>query len=83
MPFIPVNTALEHSFPAWLQDSIKRFTDEYHKYQTGVSNTAFDCGILEFQSDINNAEVNDVISSDAAWYIREAYLGMKKEDLSQ
>lgn len=80
MPFIPVNAALERSFPAWLQDSIARFKDAYHAYKTNAHHTAFDCDILEFQSDINNAEVNGVISSDAAWYLREAYLGETKKD---
>ena len=40
----------------------------------------FDCLYCELQSDINVAEVENLISSDQAWDLREKYLGLRKED---
>lgn len=81
MPFIPINTALENSFPEWLQESIDRFKKAYRLYLADAPHIAFDCDIDEFMSDINNAEVNGAITSDAAWYLREAYLGLTREGI--
>lgn len=36
--------------------------------------------VVELNSEINVCEVDDIISSDQAWYLREKYLGMRKED---
>ena len=34
---------------------------------------------LADDTDINNAEVNQVISSEQAWYLREKYLRIERE----
>ena len=39
-----------------------------------------DCDWMELNSSINVAENNGSISSTQAWYLREKYLGMTKED---
>ena len=39
----------------------------------------WDCDYCNLQADINNAEVNQVISSEQAWYLRERYLRMELE----
>ena len=40
----------------------------------------WDCDWCELNSNINIFEVEGIISSEQAWYLREKYLGMKKED---
>ena len=39
----------------------------------------WDCDYCSLQSDINNAEVNRIISPEQAWYLREKYLRMERE----
>ena len=39
----------------------------------------WDCDYCNLQSDINSAEVNQIISPEQAWYLREKYLRMERE----
>ena len=63
----------EYGIPHWLTESI----DEYNK---GKDSSVWDCLYCQLQADINVAEQENLISSDQAWYLREKYLGLKKED---
>ena len=45
----------------------------------GEKDLRWDCDYCNLQTDINNAEVNQVISSEQAWYLRERYLRMELE----
>lgn len=63
----------EYGLPKWLEESIKTYT-------TNTNKMIDDCLYCELQSDINVAEVENLISSDQAWNLREKYLGLRKED---
>ncbi|MFR4368722.1 MAG: hypothetical protein ACLT4F_08060 [Clostridia bacterium] len=63
----------EYGLPKWLEESIKTYT-------TNTNKMIDDCLYCELQSDINVAEVENLISSDQAWDLREKYLGLRKED---
>ncbi len=71
---------LEYGLPTYLEDSKQKFIAGEEKYKQG-DYTLFDGDYCEFQSDINVAEVNGDISSEQAWYLREKYLGIMKEDI--
>jgi len=43
--------------------------------------TQLDLDYDEVNSCINTAEVGQRISSEQAWYLREKYLGIKREDI--
>lgn len=62
---------MEYGLPDWLSKSIKTYTD-------GINSSIVDCLYCELQSDINVAEVEQLITSSQAWYLREKYLGIKK-----
>lgn len=49
------------------------------KEQNGEKVSLMDCYYCELQSDINSAEVNDIISAEQAWFLREKYLGLSKQ----
>jgi len=63
----------EYGLPDWLNESIKAYTENINK-------NIWDCLYCELQSDINVAEVENLITSEQAWYLREKYLGLKKEN---
>lgn len=63
---------MEYGLPDWLYRSIKTYAD-------GINSSIADCLYCELQSDINVAEVEQLITSSQAWYLREKYLGIKKE----
>ena len=73
----PVDSSyLECNLPVFLADSLSMFKDALEKQQNGVAVTLMDCYYCELQSDINSAEVNNIISSEQAWFLREKYLGL-------
>ena len=49
------------------------------KVDNGEDYTLWDCDYCNLQSDINSAEVNQIISPEQAWYLREKYLRMERE----
>lgn len=71
---------LECGLPEMLEASKQKFIEGEKKYKAG-GYTLFDGDYCEFQSDINCAEVNGDISSEQAWYLREKYLGISREDV--
>lgn len=64
---------LECGLPEWLSESIRN-------YEAGKNSTIWDCLYCELQSDINVAEIGQQITSEQAWFLREKYLGLRKED---
>ncbi len=73
---------LECGLPAFLTESIRAMQEAWDKLDRGEEYNLWDCDYCCLQSDINNAEVNSIISSEQAWYLREKYLGLKREDNS-
>lgn len=71
---------VEASLPDYMKQSVENFKKGCEKDKTDPSYTEIDLDILEFSSDINNFEVNGIISSDVAWYLREKYLGMQRRN---
>ena len=68
---------MELGLPVILQESIKRMKDAWYKIDHNIPYLHWDVDYCELQSDINNAEVNKVISSEQAWYLRRKYLRME------
>ena len=66
---------LQKDIPSFLRLSINNYKRSV-KENMGQIDIYY--GIL--QSDINNAEVNGLISNNQAWYLREKYLGVLKND---
>ncbi len=72
------NGYLECGLPEFLQESIRVMTDAWRKLDGGVEYLHWDCDYCNLQTDINNAEVNQIISTEQAWYLREKYLRMER-----
>lgn len=69
---------LECILPAFLKESLSTYKDAMEKQQNGDVVTLMDCYYCELQSDINSAEINNIISAEQAWYLREKYLGLER-----
>lgn len=77
---LPVNKGyLECGLPEFLQDSIRSMIEAWNKLDNGIEYLRWDCDYCNLQTDINIAEVNLLISSEQAWYLREKYLRMERE----
>lgn len=72
---------LECGLPEFLQESIRAMVEAWRKLDSGEKYLRWDCDYCCLQSDINNAEVNMIISPEQAWYLREKYLRMEKPSL--
>ena len=70
---------LEFGLPGFLNESILRMKDAWYKVDRDIPYLHWDCDYCELQSDINNAEVNGMISSEQAWYLRHKYLRMEDD----
>ena len=68
---------LEAGLPEFLQESIKRMKDAWYKLDHKIPYMHWDGDYCELQSEINNAEVNNIISPEQAWYLRRKYLRME------
>jgi plasmid maintenance system antidote protein VapI len=71
-------TYLERDLPPFLIESIDAMKSAWRKLDCGEKYLRWDCDYCNLQTDINNAEVNQVISPDQAWYLREKYLRMER-----
>ena len=67
---------LEVGLPSMLQESIDKMKITNQLIKEGKQ--CLDWCMLN--SNINIFEVEGIISSEQAWYLREKYLGMKRED---
>ena len=73
------NSYLECGLPDFLQESICAMKNAWQKLDSGQEYLRWDCDYCNLQSDINSAEVNQLISPEQAWYLREKYLRMERE----
>lgn len=69
---------LECGLPKFLQESVCQMKAAWKKRDSGEKYLHWDCDYCNLQSDINNAEVNGLISTDQAWYLREKYLRIEQ-----
>lgn len=70
---------LECGLPPFLLESISAMQSAWEKLDRGEKYLRWDGDYCNLQTDINNAEVNQIISSEQAWYLREKYLRMERE----
>ncbi len=70
---------LECGLPPFLQESVQAMKEAWKKIDSGEKYLHWDCDYCNLQADINNAEVNQMISTEQAWYLREKYLRMERE----
>ncbi|MDC7291132.1 helix-turn-helix transcriptional regulator [Blautia schinkii] len=73
---------LECGLPGFLQESLNAMKAAWKKVDNGEKYLRIDCDYCNLQSDINSAEVNGIISSDQAWYLREKYLRIERGENS-
>ncbi len=71
---------LECGLPCFLQESIEQMKKAWKKLDAGEEYLQWDCDFCNLQSDINTTEVNGMISSEQAWYLREKYLRIEKHE---
>lgn len=64
-----------------MNESIQKMQAAWDKLDRGEKYSLWDCDFCTLQSDINNAEVNEVISSEQAWYLRNKYLRVERSEL--
>ena len=80
---VPAATShLECGLPPFLKESIGRMQAAWKRKERGEPDLHFDESYCELQSDINCAEINQEISPEQAWHLREKYLGLVKEDIA-
>ena len=71
---------LEKNLPEYLYKSIAEMNRHWAMLDAGEEDLRWDLYWGDLCSDINSAEVDQEISSEQAWYLREKYLRMRKED---
>ena len=78
---MPINEAhYECGLPKDLKNSINNMKKSQEIVDSGKNDIHWDLYWCELNADINYAEVENLISSEQAWYLRSKYLRMKKED---
>ena len=70
---------LERELPPYLQSSLKNMIDSWAIIDSGKKDYHWDIAWSDLNADINSAEVDQEISSEQAWYLREKYLRMKQD----
>ncbi len=71
---------LECGLPEYLQTSIANMKKSWSIRDGGMVDVHWDLYWCELNADINSAEVDDLISSEQAWYLREKYLRIQRSD---
>jgi len=78
---LPVDKSyLECGLPPFLEESIRAMVAAWEKVDNNEEYNLWDCDWCNLSADINSAEVNLIISSEQAWYLREKYLRMVHPD---
>lgn len=76
---LPVDKVyLECGLPNFLQESLTAMKSAWKKVDSGEEYIRLDCDYCNLQSDINSAEVNRLINTEQAWYLREKYLRIER-----
>ena len=70
---------LECGLPAYLQTSLDNMKKSWAIEDSGKKDFHWDLYWCELNADINSSEVDNLISSEQAWYLREKYLRMERE----
>lgn len=69
---------LECGLPEYLQISLENMKKSWAIEDSGQKDYHWDLYWCELNADINSAEIDNVISSEQAWYLRRKYLRMEK-----
>lgn len=69
---------LERNLPPYLQSSLENMVSSWKIIDSGGKDYHWDLNWSELNADINSTEVENEISSEQAWYLRETYLRMKR-----
>lgn len=69
---------LECGLPPYLQTSLENMIASWNKIDSGQKDYRWDLYWNELNADINSAEIEQEISPNQAWYLREKYLRMQK-----
>lgn len=72
----------ECSLPPYLEESLEAMKKSWEIEDRGETDLHWDIAWCNLNADINCAEVEEEISSERAWYLREKYLRIKKEDVT-
>ena len=79
---LPKNMSyLEKGLPPFLEKSICTLQKSWEIVDSGREDLHWDLYWCELNADINYAEVEQLISKEQAWYLREKYLRMEKDEL--
>ncbi len=73
-------TYLEKGLPEYLQISLDNMKKSWRIEDSGKRDLHWDLYWCELNADINSAEVDKVISTEQADYLRKEYLRMTKDD---
>ena len=68
---------LEYDLPIFLQDSIHQMNESWEKIDAGKEDSIWDCNWCDLQSSINICEVEKLITSEQANFLRKKYLRME------
>lgn len=68
---------LECDLPIFLQDSIHQMNESWEKIDAGKEDSIWDCNWCDLQSSINICEVEQLITSEQANFLRKKYLRME------
>lgn len=71
---------LERDLPPYLQSSLENMIASWKIVDIGKKDYHWDICWSELNADINSAETEQEISAEQAWYLREKYLRMKRDD---
>ena len=71
---------LECGLPPFLEESIEAMRIAWEKKDHGIPYLRWDCDYCNLQADINVAETEQIISTEQAWYLREKYLRIERDD---
>lgn len=75
------NSYLENGLPNFLEKSLLQWKNTMRLIEKDERPSTWDLDFCELQSDINVAEVDEQISSRQAWYLREKYLGINRNNM--
>ena len=71
---------LEYDLPIFLQDSIHQMNESWEKIDAGKEDSIWDCNWCDLQSSINICEVEQLITSEQANFLRKKYLRMEMDN---
>ncbi len=81
---LPIDKSyLECGLPEFLQESLEQMKAAWEKRDAGENYLRWDCDFCNLQSDINSAEVEGMITSEQAWYLREEYLRIERPGVAE